>query len=204
MNAIFQPMLRKFVIVFFDDILVYSASIAEHGEHLTAVLTVLRENNFFVKMSKCSFCSTTVEYLGHLITAGLLKADPSKIEAMTAWPTPKNVKQLRGFLGLTGYYRRFIAQYALIAAPLTDLLKKDAFIWSAGAESSFQDLKEAMTSAPVLRLPDFDKPFCIETDASDTGIGAVLLQDNHPIAYLVKSWAPDAELRRHTIKNYTP
>ncbi|XP_042035405.1 uncharacterized mitochondrial protein AtMg00860-like [Salvia splendens] len=130
MNAIFQPMLRKFVIVFFDDILVYSPSMEAHEEHLAAVLSVLHNNSFFVKLSKCFFCSTTVDYLGHLISDGLLKADPTKIEAMTAWPQPKTVKQLRGFLGLTGYYRRFIAGYAMIAAPLTELLKKDGFEWT--------------------------------------------------------------------------
>lgn len=95
MNSIFQPMLRKFVIVFFDDILVYSPSLEEHGQHLAAVLVVLQEHCFFVKLSKCSFCSTTVEYLGHLISEGLLKADPTKIESITAWPTPRNMKQLR-------------------------------------------------------------------------------------------------------------
>ena len=105
MDEIFQLLLRKFVILFFDDILFYSATMEEHSEHLAAVLSVLKEHSFFVKLSKCSFCSTSVEYLGHLITEGMLKADPSKIEAMTAWPKPKNVKQLRGFLGLTGYYR---------------------------------------------------------------------------------------------------
>ncbi|XP_042051675.1 uncharacterized mitochondrial protein AtMg00860-like [Salvia splendens] len=126
-------------------------------------------------MSKCSFCNSTVEYLGHLIADGLLKADPTKIEAMTAWPVPRTVKQLRGFLGLTGYYRRFIAQYALIAAPLTDLLKKEAFCWSPAAEESFLALKLAMTKVPVLRLPDFERPFCVETNASDSGIGFVLL-----------------------------
>ncbi|XP_042039612.1 uncharacterized protein LOC121785291 [Salvia splendens] len=183
MNAIFQPMLRKFVIVFFDDILVYSPSAEAHGQHLAAVLDVLQKNNFFVKLSKCSFCSSTVDYLGHLISKGLLKADQSKIVAMTAWPTPKSVKQLRGFLGLTGYYRRFIAGYAMITAPLTELLKKVSFHWSTEAEESFGNLKTAMTSAPVLQLPDFDRQFCIETDASDLGIGAVLLQDSHPIAF---------------------
>ncbi|XP_042035243.1 uncharacterized protein LOC121781586 [Salvia splendens] len=198
MNSIFQPMLRKFVIVFFDDILIYSPTVQDHEAHISAVLAVLREHSFFVKLSKCSFCSSTVEYLGHLITDGSLKADPTKIEAMTAWPVPRTVKQLRGFLGLTGYYRRFIAQYALIVAPLTDLLKKEAFCWSPAADEAFLSLKEAMTKTPVLRLPDFEKPFCIETDASDSGIGAVLLQDNHPIAFYSKKLGP----RRRVASTY--
>lgn len=190
MNSILQPLLRKFVIIFFDDILVYSPSMEAHGEHLAAVLAVLQDHSFFVKLSKCSFCCTTVEYLGHLISNGELKADPTKIDAMTAWPKPKNVKQLRGFLGLTGYYRRFIAQYAFIAAPFTDLLMKDAFEWSAAVDESFDNLKKAMTTAPVLRLPNFERQFCVETDASDAGIGAVLLQDNHPIAFFSKKIGP--------------
>lgn len=127
MNHIFKPLLRKCVIVFFDDILVYSSTLPEHAKHLAAVLTLLREHCFYAKLSKCSFCCTTVEYLGHLVTNGVLKADPAKIEAMLAWPAPKNVKQLRGFLGLTGYYCRFVTHYALIAAPLIELLKKDSF-----------------------------------------------------------------------------
>ncbi|XP_047978667.1 uncharacterized protein LOC125220549 [Salvia hispanica] len=190
MNAIFQPLLRKCVIVFFDDILVYNSSLADHCSHLTEVLNLLQKNQFFVKLSKCSFCSTTVEYLGHLVSDGVLKADPTKIEAMTTWPPPKTVKQLRGFLGLTGYYRRFVANYAMIAAPLTDLLKKEAFAWSLVAEEAFTALKGAMTTTPVLSLPDFDKQFCIETDASDVGIGAVLLQDKHPIAFYSKKLGP--------------
>lgn len=167
-------------------------------QHLAAVMTILQEHKYFVKLSKCIFCSSTVEYMGHLITEGTLKADPSKINSMTAWPIPKTVKQLRAFLGLTGYYRQFIVSYAVIAAPLTDLLKKDAFEWPATAEASFRDLKTAMTSAPVLRLPDFERPFCIETDASDFGIRAVLLQDNHPIAYFSKKLGP----RRRAASTY--
>ncbi|XP_047946872.1 uncharacterized protein LOC125193165 [Salvia hispanica] len=185
MNTIFRPLLRLFVIVFFDDILVYSPTLESHVRHLHEVLMILKANFFLVKLSKCTFCSTKVEYLGHLISAGQLKADPEKIAAMVAWPAPSSVKQLRGFLGLTGYYRRFVANYATIAGPLTELLKKDAFTWSAAADDSFQALKTAMTSAPVLRLPDFSKVFCIETDASDFGVGAVLLQEGHPLASVV-------------------
>ncbi|XP_042030060.1 uncharacterized protein LOC121776994 [Salvia splendens] len=181
MNGIFQPLLRKCVIVFFDDILVYSSTLDDHCSHLQQVLELLQSHKFFVKLSKCSFCSTTVEYLGHLVSDGSLKADPAKIDAMTSWPTPRTVKQLRGFLGLTGYYRRFIANYAMIAAPLTDLLK-ESFVWSEAGDAAFAALKGAMTTAPVLSLPDFEKQFCVETDASDVGIGAVLIQDKHPIA----------------------
>lgn len=186
MNHVFQPLLRKCVIVFFDDILVYSTTLDDHSRHLSNVLALLHEHKFFVKLSKCTFCSTSVEYLGNLISDGLLKADPSKLEAMDAWPIPTTVKQLRGFLGLTGYYRRFIAKYSMIAAPLTELLKKDSFLWSEAANTAFTNLKMAMTTVPVLSLPDFEKPFCIETDASDVGIGAVLIQDKHPIAFFSK------------------
>ncbi|KAL1550842.1 hypothetical protein AAHA92_18755 [Salvia divinorum] len=190
MNAIFRPLLRLSVIVFFDDILVYSPTLEAHAEHLHEVLSILEANQFFVKLSKCVFCSETVDYLGHLISDGQLKADPEKIATMIAWPVPSTIRQLRGFLGLTGYYRRFIAQYAMIAGPLTDLLKKDAFQWSPAAESSFTALKSTMTSAPVLRLPNFDKTFFVETDASDFGIGAVLLQDDHPLACFSKKLGP--------------
>ena len=117
---------------------------------------------------------------------------------MVAWPVPSTIKQLRGFLGLTGYYRRFIANYALIAAPLTGLLKKDSFVWSPAAEQSFVDIKTAMTSAPVLRLPDFSRQFCVETDACDFGVGAVLLQDNHPLSFFSKNLGP----RRRVASTY--
>ncbi|KAL1555793.1 hypothetical protein AAHA92_11493 [Salvia divinorum] len=198
MNTIFRPLLRQCVIVFFDDILVYSPTLELHGAHLAAVLELLRSNKFFVKLSKCSFCSLTVEYLGHVISDGQLKADSAKLDTMTAWPTPRTVKQLRGFLGLTGYYRRFVEHYAMVAAPLTDLLKKEAFVWSDGAEAAFATLKRAMTSAPVLRLPDFDLQFCVETDASDVGIGAVLMQNSHPIAFFSKKLGP----RRRVASTY--
>lgn len=194
MNDIFHPLLRRFVIAFFDDILIYSPSIESHAEHLTEVLAILQTHNFFIKMSKCSFCCSTVDYLGHIITYGRLKADPTKIEAMVAWPTPKTVKQLWGFLGLTGYYRHFISGYAVLASPLIDLLKKDAFAWSTAADDSFVVLKAAMTSAPVLRLPDFSNLFVVETDTSGYGIGAVLLQENHPLVFFSKKLGPHRQV----------
>ncbi|XP_061370333.1 uncharacterized protein LOC133313043 [Gastrolobium bilobum] len=186
MNLLLQPFLRKFVAVFFDDILIYSSSLEQHLEHLKLVLTCLKENQFLVKRSKCAFAQTEVEYLGHVVSRQGVSMDSNKIQAMVDWPPPKNIKQLRGFLGLIGYYRRFVCNYASIAAPLTDLLKTDSFVWSNKAHTAFISLKTAMTSAPVLSLPNFSIEFIVESDASDLGVGVVLLQSEHPIAYFSK------------------
>ena len=131
-----------------------------------------------------------IEYLGHIVSGQGVSMDNSKVQAILQWPPPNNVKQLRGFLGLTGYYRRFIKAYARIAAPLTELLKKDGYLWTDETEIAFLRLKEAMMSAPVLGLPNFQQPFILETDASGVGIGAVLHQNGHPIAYFSKKLAP--------------
>ena len=190
MNQVFSPYLRKFVTVFFDDILVYSSSISEHLEHLKIVLQCLADTQLFAKRSKCQFCQTSIEYLVHIVSAAGVKPDPRKIQAMTDWPIPKNLKQLRGFIGLTGYYRRFIQGYAAIATPLTNLLKKDAFMWDSLAQTSFDELKWRMTQAPVLAMPNFSLPFELETDASNYAIGAVLMQQGHPIAFFSKKMGP--------------
>lgn len=145
------------------------------------------------------FGQPSVEYLGHFVSQGEVRADPKKIEAMAAWPQPKSLKQLRGFLGLTGYYRRFIRGYASLAAPLTDLLRKDAFIWTENATKAFDILKQALTSAPVLKLPNFEEEFVVETDASNSGIGAILSQQGHPIYYFSKKLSP----RKQAASTYT-
>jgi hypothetical protein len=190
MNEVFEPYLRKFILVFFDDILVYSPDLATHEIHLQMVLSTMRKHQLYAKLSKCVFATPQVEYLGHVISGKGVATDPAKIIAMEQWPIPVNIKQLRGFLGLTGYYRRFIKGYAVISKPLTELLKKGGFHWNDGAQKSFETLKHAMVTAPVLKLPNFNEEFVIETDASDTGIGVVLQQQGHPIAYLSKALAP--------------
>lgn len=194
MNTIFRPLLRKCVLVFVNDILIYSPTLDAHLQHLQQVFQILQQHQFFLKRSKCSFAQQTLEYLGHIISAEGVATDPKKIEAVANWPTPTDLKQLRGFLGLSGYYRKFIKNYGLISRPLTDLLKKDVlFHWTPQLQMSFEALKQALISAPVLVLPDFSKPFTIETDASSTGVGAVLSQDNHPVAYISKALGPKTQ-----------
>ncbi|GKA63952.1 putative mitochondrial protein [Tanacetum coccineum] len=168
MNTVFKPFLRKFVLVFFDDILIYSKNKEEHCKHLALVLQVMQDTTLFAKKNKCSFDVSQVEYLGHIISAQGVSTNPAKIEAMQKWPTPTTIKQLRGFLGLTGYYRRFIKNYAIISQPLITLLKNNAFKWNESAEMAYQQLKKAMMEALVLALPNFSQEFVVETDASGT------------------------------------
>ncbi|XP_052291764.1 uncharacterized protein LOC127900631 [Citrus sinensis] len=151
MNEIFRPFLRKFVLVFFDDIL------------------------------------SSVDYLGHIVSATGVAVNPEKVQCMLEWPKPTTIKTLRGFLGLTGYYRKFVTGYGKIAAPLTNMLKQDSFTWNPTAEAAFDELRQAMASTPVLALPNFTKPFSIECDASGRGIGAVLMQEGRPLAYISKA-----------------
>jgi hypothetical protein len=180
--------------VFVDDIRIYNSSYEDHLHHLKAVFAILHKNNLFLKQSKCSFAQQQLEYLGHIISAQGVATDPVKIKVVQEWPVPRNVKELRGFLGLSGYYRRFIRNYGVISRPLTNLLKKNTpFMWNPSTQHSFEALKLALVSAPVLALPDFNKEFVVETDASGTGIGAVLMQQGHPIAYISKALGPQAQ-----------
>ncbi|PNY06477.1 hypothetical protein L195_g002943, partial [Trifolium pratense] len=183
MNEVFRAYLRRFILVFFDDILVYSPTWEEHMQHLRIALQTLHNHQLFAKRSKCSFGVNQVDYLGHIISAAGVSVDPSKISAIVDWPQPSSVTALRGFLGLTGYYRKFVRHYAALTAPLTDLLKTHAFEWSTDAQTAFDTLKKAMTDLPVLGLPNFLEIFDVTTDASGIAIGAVLSQHSHPIAF---------------------
>lgn len=184
MNGVFKKYFQKFVLIFFDDILIYSSTFSEHMEHLRVVFELMRGNQLYAKRSKCAFATSHVEYLGHFIEAKGVSTDPNKVKAVQEWPIAKNLKALRGFLGLAGYYQRFFKDFGLIARPLTTLTKKDAFVWHKEAENSFETMKKTLCEAPVLALPRFDKKFVVETDASGKGIGAVLMQDGQPLAYI--------------------
>nr|KAJ0228165.1 hypothetical protein LSAT_V11C100046520 [Lactuca sativa] len=183
MNEIFRPHLRKFVLVFFDDILIYSRDESQHLSHLKIVLETLKQHELYANSAKCEWGKNQIAYLGHVISKQGVAVDPEKVKAIEQWPIPKSLRELRGFLGLTGYYRKFISGYASIAAPLTDQLRKDCFGWSPIAIQAFNTLKAALMKAPILAMPDFTKLFIIETDASGKGIGAVLLQNKHPVAF---------------------
>ncbi|GMJ04990.1 hypothetical protein HRI_004168200 [Hibiscus trionum] len=186
MNRVFKSQLRKYVLVFFDDILVYSPDWQSHLVHLKEVLMILRTQRLYAKQSKCCFGAVEVDYLGYVISKGTIAMDQSKVKCIKEWPSPKSVKELRGFLWLSGYYRRFVKGYGCIARPLTELLKKDGWKWIQAEEAVFESLKECVSSAPVLTLPDFNMPFIVETDASNVGVGAVLVQRGKPVAFFSK------------------
>jgi hypothetical protein len=183
MNEIFSTLLRRYLLVFFDGILIYSKTWSEHLIHLREVLSILQDNTLFVRREKCQFGQGSISYLGHVISSQGEAMEIEKITVMTKWPKPTNIKALKGFLGLTGYYRKFIQGYGSIASPLTQLLKRNAFKWDETADKAFNDLKQVMTTRSVLALPDFNKTFVVECDASGIGIGAVLMQDLRSIAF---------------------
>nr|GFB27918.1 uncharacterized protein [Tanacetum cinerariifolium] len=163
---------------------VTSHTLEEHVLHLKQVFQVLRDNELYVKLEKCSFAQDEVEFLGHKIKDGGLMMDGAKVKAIQEWEPPTKVMELRSFLGLVNYYRRFIMGYSAIALPLTDLLKKNqAWIWDEECQATFESLKKAVMEEPVLRLPDVTMPFELHTDASDFAIGGVLMQDGHPITF---------------------
>ncbi|KAL0546695.1 hypothetical protein IC582_016607 [Cucumis melo] len=184
MNRVFRVFLDTFVIVFIDDILIYSKTEAEHEEHLRIVLQTLRDNKLYAKFSKCEFWLKQVSFLGHVVSKAGVSVDPAKIEAVTGWTRPSTVSEVRSFLGLAGYYRRFVENFSRIATPLTQLTRKGApFVWSKACEDSFQNLKQKLVTAPVLTVPDGSGSFVIYSDASKKGLGCVLMQQGKVVAY---------------------
>ena len=184
MNRVFADFLDKFVIVFIDDILIYSKSTEEHAQHLELVLRRLQDKQLYAKFKKCEFWLDKVIFLGHVVAKEGIMVDPAKIEAVLQWSQPKNVSEIRSFLGLAGYYRRFVEGFSKIAMPLTLLTRKGhKFTWTEACEKSFQELKTRLTTAPVLTIPHGNNGFAIYCDASKHGLGVVLMQNGKVVAY---------------------
>jgi hypothetical protein len=192
MNIVFMLELDKFVVVFIDDILVYSENEKDHEEHLRIILTRLRDHKLYAKFSKCEFWLKKVPFLGHILSENGVSVDPSKVQEVLDWKTPTTVPKVRSFLGLAGYYHRFIPDFSKIAKPMTSLLQKDhKFVWTEECEATFHTLQKLLTTAPVLAQPDIEKPFDVFCDASKTGLGCVLMQEGRVIAYASR------QLRKH-------
>ncbi|KAJ0538417.1 putative nucleotidyltransferase, Ribonuclease H [Helianthus annuus] len=197
MNRICKPYLDKFVIVFIDDILIYSKSQVEHCQHLHALLTLLRKEKLYAKFSKCEFWLQEVQFLGHMVNHKGIHVDPAKIEAITNWKVPQTALEIRSFIGLAGYYRRFIKDFSKIAVPLTKLTcKATKFEWGPKQEEAFKILKQKLTNAPILALPEGTGGFEVYCDASKLGYGCVLMQRKKVIAYASR------QLKKHE-ENYT-
>jgi hypothetical protein len=176
--------------LFFDDILVYNKNWNSHLKHNETVLNILQENKFYTNKSKCSFGQKYILFSGHVVSDDGIKVDPKKIATVSERPSPKSITLSRGFLGLTGYYKRLVLNYAQIVAPLTKLLKKDAFKWNDEDESCFRRLKLLMSSTLVLSAPYFSKSFFLECDALGARLSAIIMQDNHPIAFESRKFKP--------------
>jgi hypothetical protein len=173
MNKVFMEYLDKFIVVFIDDVLVYSRSEEEHEGH-----------RLYAKLSKCEFWMKQGAFLGHVISKGGISMDPSKVQDVLSWNVPTSVSDIQSFLGLVRYYRRFIEGFSNISKPMTELLEKDKkFEWTSACEASFQELKKRLITAPILVMVDMEKPFSIYCDTSGQGLGCVLMQDGHMVAY---------------------
>ena len=195
MQQLFHHLLNKSVVLFLDDILIYSKTEEEHKQHLCQVLDILRKNQLYAKLPKCQLFKRSVNFLGHVLDEHGLSMEKDKIKAIIEWPRPKNRKEILSFLGLAGYYRRFIKNFSQLALKMTELLKNDVeWNWSIEVERSFQSLKQVVTSAPLLRSPDQSKPFVVTTDASGFAVGAELSQEFdgelQPIAFMSKKLNP--------------
>jgi hypothetical protein len=171
-------------VVFINDILVYSRNEEEHEGHLRLVLQKLRDHELYAKISKCELWLKQVTFLGHVVSKGGISVDPRKVQEVLSWKAPMSVSDIRSFLGLARYYRRFIEGFSKISKPMMELLEKDKqFKWTPACESNFQELKKRLTTAPVLVMSDMEKPFSIYCDASGQGLGCVLMQHGRVVAY---------------------
>jgi hypothetical protein len=181
MNKVFMEYLDKFVMVFINDILIYSRS---DDRHLRLVLQMVREHRLYAKLSKCEFLLEQVAFLGHVFSKGGISVDPTKVQHVLSWNAAMSVGDIQNFLGLAGYYRRFIEGFSKISKPMIKLLEKDKKLeWTPTCEASFQELKKRLTTAQRLVMPDMEKSFSIYCDASGQGLGCVLMQDGHMVAY---------------------
>ncbi|XP_057478783.1 uncharacterized mitochondrial protein AtMg00860-like [Actinidia eriantha] len=174
MNQLFRPFIGRFVVIYFDDILIYIPDHALHLQHLRQVLSLLQKEKFFAARAKFSFMTDSVLFLGYIVSRDVISVDETKVEAVRRWPTPKSIHDVFSFHGLACFYRQFIPNFSSIMAPITDCMKVGEFIWSEAAAKAFEDIKQKLTTAPLLCLPDFLKPFELHYDASNVGIGAVL------------------------------
>ncbi|KAE8716293.1 Detected protein of unknown function [Hibiscus syriacus] len=191
MNRIFQPYLDQFVVVFIDDILFYSKSIEEHSAQLQIVLQILRDKKLYAKFSKFEFWLNEVIFLGHVISADEIRMDPQKVKAIMDWEVPKNVSKVQSFLGLVGYYRRFVKNFSMIVLPLTKLMRKNVpFVWTSECQESFEALKRILIETPVLVQPESGKHFFVYSDASHNGLGCVLIQEGKAVAYASRQLKP--------------
>jgi hypothetical protein len=172
----------KFVVVYFNNILIYSPTWASHFDHLRAVFNVLRTERLFVNQKKCYLFTTSVTFFGFVVSTDGVHADQSKIDAVLEWPQPKTLHDVKSFHGLASFYHRFIKNFSILIAPITECLKGREFQWSEEVETSFQLVKQKMTEAPVLALLDFEKVFEVNCDASGVGIDGILSQEGRPIA----------------------
>jgi hypothetical protein len=189
MNKVFMEYLDKFVVVFIDDFLIFSKTEEEYERHQRMVLEKLRSNQLYAKFSKCEFWLTEVTFLRHVISAGGVSVDPSKVKDVLNWVPPMNASEIRSFLGLAGYYHWFIKDFSKIAKPMTRLLEKNMdFDWTEECQANFEELKKQLTSAPVLILPDITKMFIIYCDASRQGLRCVLMQDGKVVSYASRQW----------------
>jgi len=184
MNHVLRAFIGRFVVVYFDDILIYSKNLEEHEMHLKSVLEILRKEKLFANLKKCTFCTDKLVFLGFVVSKRGIEVDEENVKAIQEWPTPTTISQVRSFHGLASFYRRFVYDFSSLAAPLTEVIKKNVqFKWGKEQGKAFNLIKEKLTNAHLLVLPNFTKTFEIECDTSGIGIGAVLMQKGRPVAY---------------------